>query len=222
MTGRASIRVRLATASLVLGSAGGLLLTGCGDSGTEAAPAATMESVTFHADYPSYDSIEQLDAASDLVAEVRITENSRTVLLTPEEPTDPNDPQSNPTLGVDSPAPAPAKAPPIVITVRTAEIINVISGDGQAGQIIEVQELGGVYGGKKYAPEHGVGMAPGENYVMFLSAGDGSGPNALLNPDEAKYPEAADGTFEPLPTNQSPITADEVQEYVEESAPPNS
>lgn len=199
----------------------GVYASGCSSSGIgnaqteqESSESATSDVVTFDADYPAYDSLDSLSKASDVVAQVRFTGQYRTVLIEPIAPEDPNDPEQNPALGAP-PAPSDAPVtPPIVSTVYEARIVEVVSGPVSAGDMIEVSELGGTYQGRKYVQEDGIALIPTKEYLVFLRTEEGH-PAQLLNPDEAKYPKDKRGDFVPLATNDAPISAVDVKEFVD-------
>ncbi|WP_250443151.1 hypothetical protein [Actinotalea sp. C106] len=172
--------------------------------------------MTFHADYPEYESLAELAVSSELVVQVEFSGESRTVLIAPEAPEDPSDPRQNPTLGVDPAVLAgQPETPPIVTTVYEAKIANVIEGQARVGQLIEVQEMGGVHEGIAYVSDDDTEIDTGDDYLLFLSQGASGQPFQLLNPSQAAYPEKVDGIPQPLPANDIGVTTEDLIEYVD-------
>jgi hypothetical protein len=166
--------------------------------------------VSFHADYPEYATLQQMATRSDLVVAVRLTGESRTVLLSPEEPADPSDPRQNPSAGVDPAVLAgQPEVPPIVTTVRTAEVTKVVRGDARVGDRIEVQELGGTYKGVAYVSDDSSALQSRERYMLFLERDGAAQPYHMLNSTQAVYPEV-NGKFRPLPGNRLPLTGSDI------------
>jgi hypothetical protein len=183
-------------------------LAACGETGNEA------EVVMFGADYPTYSSVEQLGAAADLVVEVELTGETRTILIEPVAPEDPNDPRQNPLAGAPPQDTNAPEAPPIVATAYEAVVTNVVEGSAAVGERIEIQELGGTYRGVEYVAEDSTPFQEDESYLVFLSA-EQELPAQTLNPDEAKFIESG-GEYVPLPTNETPVTTEQLEEYLAE------
>lgn len=174
-------------------------------------------SVVFSADYPDYDTLEDVEAASSLVVEVSFTGESRTVIMEPEMPADPSDPRQNPELGVDPAALASQpKTPPIVTTVHKARVIKVIEGTARVGAVIEIQELGGTYDGIEYVPhDQDTKLDTRSSYLVFLALGSPGVPYQVVNPGQAAFPMTDGGEPMPLESNELDVTTAELREYVD-------
>lgn len=168
------------------------------------------DTVAFHADYESFDSLAELEDAADLVVVGRVTDQGETVLVYPET-TDSTDPTLNPLAGVDGSLEQP-ETPPIVTTVHEVAVTRTIWGDLKDGEVVRVRELGGEYGNVTYVSESPA-LAQRSMYLMFLVETE-PGVYVLLNPDEAKFPVSSEGKLTKLPTNESPITSEELAAYV--------
>lgn len=172
-----------------------------------------MSTVSFHADYPEYDSLSDLEADSNIVVEVEFTGKTRTELLKEVAPEDSSDPKQNPELGVMK-KPSASQARPIVTTVHEARVINVVDGAAKVGQLIEVQEMGGVYQGVSYVPDDDTSLRTDRANLLFLTRVSSGEPYQLLNPMQAVYPESSAGVPEPHPENEIDVTTSELVEYI--------
>ena len=116
--------------------------------------ASPAEVVYFGADYPEYESLEEMVAAADSVAIVEFTGKSRVITIGVEAPANPDNPIENPSLGapknVNPPAPEP---PPIVATAWEAVVVSRVAGR-ELPLTVSVQELGGTLDGVRYIAEH--------------------------------------------------------------------
>lgn len=212
MTPRLRTQLQL-TATCVLSAS--LCLTGCASTPGErevAAPAASEPAVTYLADYPAYESLESLEENADLVVEVLLTGESRNDVLEPIEPEDPTDPMQNPEYGAPPADPNAPTPPPITITVFTAEVVTVVKGDAAVGDLIEIQQLGGVSAGTTYVAGQQPSLSDIDAALVFLESYDGE-PFSLLNPQDGIIPREA-GEFAPLPGNALNVTPEEVEAYV--------
>jgi hypothetical protein len=173
--------------------------------------AADAEPVLYRADYPQYESADALFDKANLVVEARIVGAPR-YLQEVEEAPDPTqtDPALNPNAGAPAGVAAQPEAPPTVITVYTAQVVQVFKGEAQVGQSIEVKELGGNFEGVTYSEEHTTAMSEDKGYVLFLETYPDS-PAALLNPVQAKYPLDASSNPEPLSENTLKLTRSELE-----------
>ncbi|MEV0386479.1 hypothetical protein [Nonomuraea sp. NPDC050643] len=177
-------------------------MTGC---------SAHEEPVLYRADYPQYETADALFDRTNLVVEARIIGEPRYLQEVAQAP-DPaeTDPALNPQAGAPAAVAAQPEAPPVVITVYTAQILKVFKGQAQVGQSVEVKELGGVFDGVTYQEEHTTPLNQDRGYVLFLEAYPDS-PAALLNPVQAKYPLDAASNPAPLPENSIKLTRAELE-----------
>ncbi|MET8868177.1 hypothetical protein ABZW11_35045 [Nonomuraea sp. NPDC004580] len=169
------------------------------------------EAVLYRADYPQYESADALFDRANLVVEARIVGEPRYLqeVAAPDPTT--TDPRLNPEAG------APAElsgdepeVPATVITVYTAQVLQVHKGEAKVGQSIEVKELGGVLDGVTYKEESTTALQPDTGYVLFLETYPDS-PAALLNPVQAKYPLDAAKNPAPLPENTIKLTRSDLE-----------
>ncbi|WP_328842682.1 hypothetical protein [Streptomyces sp. NBC_00258] len=193
---------------LVGGSAllAAIALTGCSsdsrgtsESGSKAKAntgvKAASDVVTYHADYPSYDSLDSIVKESDVIVRGTVT-SSRVQELFPEKSTS-DDPAANPQAGL-SEAEA-AKAEPVVVTVSTVKVSEVLSGNVKPGATVEVSQLGGTLGGVTYAEQETTPLAKDKTeYVLMLADQGTTNPYDLLNPEQALYTVTADEKVTPV------------------------
>ncbi|GAA3588263.1 hypothetical protein GCM10022419_083220 [Nonomuraea rosea] len=172
---------------------------------------AHEDSVLYRADYPQYESADALYDKANLVVEARIVGAPRYLEEKVEAP-DPaeTDPALNPNAGAPAGVAAQPEAPPTVITVYTAQVVQVFKGQAQVGQSIEVKELGGSFEGVTYEEEHTTPMTQDGGYILFLETYPDS-PAALLNPVQAKYPLDTSSNPAPLPENTLKVTRAELE-----------
>ena len=183
MTGGRTLNVAATFAAVATAAA----LTSCSVGG---AGTPEPEIVEYHADYPTYSTLQQLCSAATVVVRGREISSEvkrvNTVLDTG------SDAASNPTLGApDAEAPPPVE--PLVMTVSTFEVSNVLHGTGvEKGSRIEVAQMGGLLGDTLYQAEQ-YSLTKGER-VLFLSITEGT-PALLLNPTQAGYQVSPTGTL---------------------------
>ncbi|GLX01474.1 hypothetical protein Misp02_55600 [Microtetraspora sp. NBRC 16547] len=174
-------------------------------SGTSAS--GEHKTVTYHADYPAYDSAGNLFTKADVVVEATVSGNPvRVQELKPDTTSD--DPKLNPAAG--APAGQAAPADPVVITVYQAEVKKVFKGSAQPGQMIEIQQLGGQLNGVTYQEAEAHPLKQNTGYVLFLETYPDA-PAALLNPLQGQYPLDAAGNPSKLPENPVALTADDLK-----------
>lgn len=172
-------RHRIAATGVAVVLLGGLA-TAC------SSPVSTAEEqdvVQYTADYPTYRSGAQLVSTADLV--VRGTVVASRVEEQHPEPATGADPVANPQAGVD-PAEA-AAVPPVVVTISTLRVEEVVKGDAAVGDTVEVAQLGGELAGVTYVDKETTTLrADGTDYLVAL-ADHGDAPYDLLNPQQALY-----------------------------------
>jgi hypothetical protein len=198
----------------VLGAAVAVALsaTSCsaGPGGPSEKPAAAGE-VVYHPDYPFYRSQKDMFAKAALVIEGKVTDQARTESMTPTAPDDPTDPRQNPQAG--APAAAAAAAPaeePMVITVRTVEVVRVFKGAVRVGDTIEVKELGGRLNGVTYREEEATPLQQEKTYALFLETYPDA-PASLLSSRQGKYLAGASDGYSAMPGNQITVTRKELE-----------
>ncbi|GGX65091.1 hypothetical protein [Streptomyces anandii] len=183
------------TAMLAAFAAVGCSADGTSAKGAGSAPAA--ETVTYHADYPAYSSLDEVIKKSDVVVEGTVL-SSRVEKMLPDAPAG-NDPAKNPQAGL-SPAEAKkakeaAEADPVIVTVSRVKVSRALSGHVAAGSVIEVSQLGGTYKGVKYRDSDTTLLAKGgPKYVLMLADHGNGHPYDLVNPVQALYGVKQDGT----------------------------
>lgn len=140
--------------------------------------------VVYQGDYPSYQSAAELLAKATLVIEA-----------TPARPR------------VDKLYPSGGSRDQdtgIVITVYAATVTKVHKGDRKPGDVVDVQQMGGLFDGVSYEQEGGVPFRQGTTYLLFLETFPDA-PAALLNPTQAQYEVALDGSYRTV-TDANTIT----------------
>ncbi|MCT9931793.1 hypothetical protein N5079_16395 [Planotetraspora sp. A-T 1434] len=162
--------------------------------------------ITYHADYPAYDSADNLFNTADLIVEATVSTQPVSVQeLKPD--TAGADPKLNPAAG----APTPQEPPdPVVISIYKASVTKVYKGAAQVGQSIDVQQLGGTLNGITYQEEEEHALQQNQGYVLFLQTYPDA-PAALLNPLQGQYPLNATGEPVKLQENPVPLTSDDLK-----------
>jgi hypothetical protein len=178
---------------------------GASESGSKAkanaGAKAASDVVTYHADYPSYDSLDSIMKESDVIVRGTVT-SSRVQELLPEKSTS-DDPAANPQAGLSdaevAEAAEAAAAEPVVITVSTVKVSEVLSGNVKPGDTVEVSQLGGTLDGVTYAEEETTTLVKGKTeYVLMLADQGTANPYDLLNPEQALYTVTADEKVTPV------------------------
>jgi hypothetical protein len=151
------------------------------------------------ADYPTYDTgAELVGNAAVIVRGAAVS--SRVEWLYPEVSTN-SDPAVNPQAGLPSDeVDAWQQDSGVVVTISTVRVDEVLKGDIQVGQQIEVSQLGGTIDDVTYEDTNTVVLpADGSDYALLL-ADHNAKPFDLLNPQQALY--KAEGTGDDAVTLQ--------------------
>lgn len=179
-----------------------LAAAGCsGDSGnsgsgsTEAGSTSQKPGViAYEADYPAFDSLDAIVREADAIVKGTVI-GSTVKELMPEVSTE-GDPLTNPQAGLS--AEEAGEVEPVVITVSTVKVSEVLAGDVKAGDTVEVSQLGGTLGATTYREEHTTTLAKdGTQYVLMLADHGDASPYDLLNPEQALYTVGTGGTVQP-------------------------
>jgi hypothetical protein len=179
-----------------------VVLVGCSADGSADGKAgdkagAAAEVVPYEADYPSYDSVDALVKQSDVIVRGTVV-GSQVRELSPEAPTG-DDPVANPQAGL-SPEEA-AESDPVVVTVSTVKVAQVLSGTGavKVGDTVEVSQLGGTLDGVTYQEKQTTALAEDDTqYVLMLADQGDKNPYDLLNPEQALYTVGSDDEVTPV------------------------
>ncbi|MFL3868029.1 hypothetical protein ACWEJZ_28295 [Streptomyces bacillaris] len=166
----------------------------CGDSTTEsrrsgagAQRGRSRTHLLVRADYPAYDSIDEVIEESDVIIRGTVVGAQGRELLP--EASEGDDPAANPQAGV-SPEEA-AEVDPVIVTVSTVKVAEVLSGPAggvEAGDTVEVSQLGGTVDGVTYKEEQTTHLVKGTTeYVLMLADHGPEAPYDLLNPTQALY-----------------------------------
>ncbi|MFJ7998829.1 hypothetical protein ACIQ7D_17035 [Streptomyces sp. NPDC096310] len=157
---------------------------------------SSADVVAYHADYPAYDSLDAVIEESDLVVKGTVV-GSRVEPMLPETSAG-GDPATNPQAGLSpkeiARAEAEAEADPVVVTVSTVKVSQVLAGDAAVGDTVEVSQLGGTYKGVTYKERDTTTLAGGgTEYVLMLADNGTANPYDLLNPEQALYTVGSGG-----------------------------
>lgn len=167
---------RVARGALLAGLAA--VLAGCaGSSGSMAA------------DYPAYETVGDLAAASDAVVQ-GVVLDERTEDIDTLIHDDSDDPELNPQAGLpDSEQPESDVVRFIVYRIEVAEAFGGAVG---SGEVVEVN----VREGESAEPEPRLDV--GAEYLLFLGESYDGRPRYMVNPDQAAYRVEADGAYTSL------------------------
>ncbi|MFF3955547.1 hypothetical protein ACFYY1_20265 [Streptomyces sp. NPDC001890] len=174
-----------------------LSAAGCSNGGEQAGGKAAEKSevIAYQADYPVYDSLDEVVEKADLIVKGTVV-GSTVKELRPEKSTD-TDPLTNPQAGLSEEE--AAETDPVVITVSEVKVSEVLAGDAEPGDIVEVSQLGGERGNVTYQEKHTTTLAKnGTQYVLMLAGHGASAPYDLLNPEQALYTAGERGRIEPV------------------------
>lgn len=204
---------RVAFAAALISSAAAIV--GCTPLDNDSAPEEASNVVTYHAEYPEYESLGELQQGADVVATVEFTGESRTYELQPIAPEDPTDPVQNPSYGAPEADGATPEAPTIVVTAYQARVIDVLSGNLEPGDLIEVKQLGGEADGVTYVAPDEASLSEQQTALVFLSAWENE-PYSLLSPNDALFPQDRSGVYEPLPESDVHVIPEEIATLLSE------
>lgn len=139
-------------------------LAGCANQ-----PDMLAKTVRYQADYPQYQTLEELFKAADLVAEVR--------------------------LGASSEVRGPTQTVPNVHTVFAATVGRAYKGTAPAP--LEIKQGGGRYKGTDHIETGSVSLRTEGHYLVFVELYDDA-PASLLNPAQGQYRLDGAGTVTPV------------------------
>jgi hypothetical protein len=197
-----------------LASVGLLCLSACTTSNE------SFETVSYAADYPVFDSVEDLTESADLVITGTVID-SETRLLYPEI-SDSTDPLVNPWAGASQEEMEEQRIEgAVVTTVSTVQVEAVIKGDAQVGDTIEVSQLGGtvqekVNGRTKqttYVAQDTTLLddVSSDTVLLMLNEHD-QDPYDLLNPVQALYEVDADQSVEAVSSDPAAFDVSSLDE----------
>lgn len=172
------MRARIGAAALAI--AVGTSLAGCASQPSDGA-SAEPPVVTSYADYPAYDSPQEIVDAADVVARVTVLDTF-VIDDKPEVSTD-GDPRTNPQAGLEDPQDVPG----VVVTIADARVDEVVKGDVAVGDVIQVAQLGGLYQGVRYEEAETTPFDVGGSYVLLMADHGPGVPYDLLHPVQAMY-----------------------------------
>ncbi|KGM13154.1 hypothetical protein N869_15920 [Cellulomonas bogoriensis 69B4 = DSM 16987] len=150
-------------------------------------------------DYPYYATTADLIDRADLVVRATLT-STRPGALHPERPTG-ADPALNPQAGVTDAASGVTEA--MDVTIATVRVDEVLKGGVSPGQSIDVVQPGDASAG---TPPPGVTYIEDETVEYLLVLASFPSGAALLNPTQALYTVAPDGTLTPVDPDGTVLT----------------
>lgn len=210
------MRTRLETALAATAAVAALTVAGCSAPDVDGSAAGGDDSVTLSADYPVYDSLEAAgDEADSVVRGVYIS--SEVDLLYPMVDAG-GDAETNPQDGVDV-SQEDLDEMAVVITVSRVEVTEVLKGDLQVGDVIEVSQLGGRYDDVQYDEESTTLLEQvAATEVVVLLNDTGAGRFDLINPAQGLFEVEGDSVtaVEPDSGLGDVATLDAIRELVAE------
>ncbi|MEV0129095.1 hypothetical protein AB0H83_11645 [Dactylosporangium sp. NPDC050688] len=138
-------------------------------AGCASQPDILAKTVRYQADYPQYQTLEELFKAADLVAEVR--------------------------LGASTEVRGPTQTVPNVHTVFAATVGRTYKGTAPAR--LEIKQGGGRYKGTDHIETGSVSLQTEGHYLVFVEVYDDA-PASLLNPAQGQYRLDEAGTVTPV------------------------
>ena len=178
-----------------------------GASGTPQVPSIPTVEPTCIADYPRYDDATHLVARADVIIRGTATA-SRDYDSYPMTSTE-TDPAINPQAGV--PPEEVAQIPPIPATALTVRVTEVIKGDVEQGEVLEVNQ--------NQCTARPLPTGPGTDYVLVLSAYGPGVPLSQLNDDQAAWQVASGGDLVPVSPGND-LGVDSISDLVAAVPPP--
>ena len=146
---------------------------------------STLETVVMHADYPLYDSVESAAGTADVVI-TGVYLDSRTELLYPAA-SEGADPAANPQAGVDE-EDIDLDELAIVRTINTVRVTEVLKGDLQIGDVLEVSQLGGTTDEQVVTEESTTPLSSIEEPEFALLLNElGNGTYDLVHPQQGLF-----------------------------------
>lgn len=147
--------------------------------------AQSLDTVSIHADFPSYNNMDELVNTADIIVRGKILFSEvKSLDIAIKESKDPKDEKANPMSNSDLSA---MQEEPIVYTVSDFEITEVLKGDNiKVTEKIQVKQLGGAYNNKLFVGSGIEHFAQNQEYLLFLKQYEDS-PYSLLNPVQAMY-----------------------------------
>lgn len=182
-------------ASLVVLAAIPLFSAGC-DGSSASGP------VVYEAEYLTYESLDDLWDAADLVVTASTSQGPTVRRLDIE----------------GSGKGEEAGEEGDVYTVFVVEVGHVWKGSASPGETLEVKQLGGLYEGVQYVEEGQATLSRDQNYVLFLvEFPDFPGvPASLLNPSQGQYRLDAGGELVPIGGNDLTVSIKALEELAEQ------
>lgn len=158
-----------------------LLMAGCSSE----PPKAYMDAI-----YPEIEGVEQAVEESDLIVVAEVLE-SREEIIYPEISFE-GDPNTNPQAGLtwDDIDMDELGLP---VTITEVRVVECLTGDCVAGEILEIEQMGGMMDGVEYVETGGLLLedAASDQLVLFLS--DEAGVTSLINPEVSVQALSDDG-----------------------------
>ncbi|WP_418275715.1 hypothetical protein ACNHYB_12765 [Isoptericola jiangsuensis] len=167
-------------------------------------PASSGDEVVYHASYPVYSSVEDLESSSDLIViGTPISSEVRQIDVAAEAPV-PGDSELDPGSGDVE---GEELSSLLTYTVYEVEVDQVLQGDARRGETVEVAILGGTMGGVTYREAEGIDpLALNEDAAFYLAAFEGA-PYQPLNSAQSIYAKSSDSTFTSVGV-ENPISRD--------------
>lgn len=140
----------------------------------------------YHADWPHYDTVDDLFSQADLVIEARVKDG----------------PQVHP-LDIGE-----GESTAIIYSIFDLEVTKIYKGAVESGEKVKIKQEGGKHDGVNYVMPDMVFLVTGSSYLLFLATyPDLPGvPASMLNPTQGMYPLDESGKPTPLKGNSIKIS----------------
>lgn len=139
------------------------------------------------ADYPSYGNVSEIAAAGDVIVQGEVLGSHAGILYPSSD--DSTDETANPQGGLADDETGRAREEGAVpVTISSVRVIDVLKGDAEPGDVIQVSQPGGSGDGGQTAEGDAprLGSIAAESLILVLAAHDDA-PFDLLNPTEAVF-----------------------------------
>jgi hypothetical protein len=158
---------------------------------------SSPDDVVYHPSYATYSTPASLRDDASLIIVGTVLSSEVRVIDVAAEPAVEGDPDLDPNAGAEGET-LPAEFP---YTVYQVSIKQVISGNAQAGETIEVGVLGGTIDGVVHVDPEAPSLQKQATYALYLQEFPGEVPAQLMNNKQAAYKKTPAGFASVSPDN---------------------
>lgn len=190
-----------------------VFIAGC--SNVTASNEVNLPVIEVSADYPAYSTAEEAFTEAELVIIAKALDTESRLLYP--EISGSTDEALNPQAGI-SLTPEELDEMAIPITATTVEVVQVISGKTEVGDLLEVSQLGGIHNGLFHKESNTTLLDSIDSPEILLFLNDNAPEKYdLINPTEGVYKVLENGTLQAVSphTRIEPATLSKIEEIAE-------